>query len=201
MATLLLSRPEKTTRGQDLRRTLLHLLHGFQAVENALTIFALPFSSHAELLAIAGHPEILAQFDAHVGDTACHMRAQMIWELYEYYKLAERREWVIIALEALARVKFQTVALMLALHKKNGYMRALGFGSVISFGQLFDKVGWTGFLDNFDQKVRFFTSRWNPCSNTASHSAQKRLRRFRFVLQRVPNSRHTTRFGTYRPFR
>lgn len=151
MATLLLSRPEKTTRGQDLRRTLLHLLHGLQAIQNALTTLALPFSSHSNLLSISGHVDILAQFDAHAGDTACHMRAQMIWQVYEYYKLAERREWIILALEGLAVVKAETIALMVALHKKNGYMRALGFGSIISFGQLFDRVGWTEFLDSFEK--------------------------------------------------
>jgi hypothetical protein len=155
MATLVLARPDKTTRGQDLRRTLLHLLHGFQAIENALATFLLPFSSHQDLLAILGHRGILADFDAHVGDTACHMRAQMIWEVYEYHKLASRRDWINLALVSLARVKAETIALLLALHKKNGYMRALGFGTIVPYGQIFDRIGWSAFVDMFDKRASF----------------------------------------------
>lgn len=147
MATLLLARPSKESRGKDLKRTLLHLLHGLHSIENALRCFILPFSSHESLLATPGHPNILADFDAHVGDTACHMRAQMIWEVSEYYKPCQRRAWVDLALIALSQVKMQTISLMLALHGKRGYMRALGFGSIVTYGQIFDRIGWTAFLD------------------------------------------------------
>ena len=152
MATLLLANPAKETRGQDLKRTLLHILHGLQAIENALETFSLVYSPHDILLSDPERKDILADFDAHVGDTACHMRAQMIWEVYQHYRTPESRTWIDEALIALAQVKADTVALMVALHKKNGYMRALGFGSRVKYGQIFDRIGWLSFVDMFEMR-------------------------------------------------
>ena len=153
MATLLLASPAKESRGQDLKRTLLHILHGLQAVEDALETFSLAHSPHDVLLSDPEHKDILADFDAHVGDTACHMRAQMIWEVYQHYQEPESRSWIDEALIALAQVKADTIALMVALHKKNGYMRALGFGSRVRYGQIFDRIGWSSFVDMFDNRI------------------------------------------------
>ena len=153
MATLLLASPAKETRGQDLKRTLLHIFHGLQAVGDALETFSLAYSPHDILLSDPEHKDILADFDAHVGDTACHMRAQMIWEVYQHYREPESRTWIDEALIALAQVKADTIALMVALHKKNGYMRALGFGSRVSYGQIFDRIGWSSFVDMFDKRM------------------------------------------------
>jgi len=153
MATLLLANPAKETRGQDLKRTLLHILHGLQAVEDSLETFSLAFSPHDILLSDPEHKDILADFDAHVGDTACHMRAQMIWEVYQHYRAPESRAWIDEALIALGQVKTDTVALMVALHKKNGYMRALGFGSRVRYGQIFDRIGWSSFVDMFEGQI------------------------------------------------
>jgi len=153
MATLLLANPIKESRGQDLKRTLLHILHGLQAVEDALETFSLAYSPHDILLSNPEHKDVLADFDAHVGDTACHMRAQMIWEVYEHYREQESRTWIDEALIALAQVKADTIALIIALHKKNGYMRALGFGSMVRYGQIFDRIGWSSFVDMFDKRM------------------------------------------------
>ena len=153
MATLLLASPAKEARGQDLKRTLLHILHGLQAVEDALETFSLAFSPHDTLLSDPEHKDILADFDAHVGDTACHMRAQMIWEVYQHHQAPESRAWIDEALIALGQVKTDTVALMVALHKKNGYMRALGFGSRVRYGQIFDRIGWSSFVDMFEGRM------------------------------------------------
>ena len=81
------------------------------------------------------------------------MRAQMIWEVYQHYREPESRGWIDEALIALAQVKADTIALMVALHKKNGYMRALGFGSVVRYGQIFDRIGWSSFVDMFDMRM------------------------------------------------
>lgn len=153
MATLLLASPTKETRGQDLKRTLLHVLHGLQAVEDALETFSLAYSPHDILLSDPEHKDILSDFDAHVGDTACHMRAQMVWEVYQHYREPESRTWIDEALIALAQVKADTIGLMTALYKKNGYMRALGFGSRVRYGQVFDRVGWSSFVDMFDERA------------------------------------------------
>ena len=153
MATLLLVSPTKETRGQDLKRTLFHILHGLQTIEDALEIFSFAYSPHDILLSDPEHKDILANFDAHVGDTACHMRAQMIWEVYQHYRAPESRTWIDEALIALAQVKADTVALMVALHKKNGYMRALGFGSRVKYGQIFDGIGWSSFVDMFERRM------------------------------------------------
>jgi len=153
MATLLLASPAKEARGQDLKRTLLHILHGLQAVEDALETFSLAFSPRDTLLSDPEHKDILADFDAHVGDTACHMRAQMIWEVYQHHRALESRAWIDEALIALGQMKTDTVALMVALHKKNGYMRALGFGSRVSYGQIFDRIGWLSFVDMFEGRT------------------------------------------------
>jgi hypothetical protein len=153
MATLLLSNSERQVRGQDFRRTLFQLLHGFQAIQNALNLFALPFASHDDLLTTSGHPDILGEFDGHVGDTACHLRAQMVWRVYDYYKLAERRHWIPVALDTLERVKAETVALLIELHRKSGYARALGFNRTTSYGEIFDRIGWSAFLDELTTEV------------------------------------------------
>ena len=136
-----------------MKRTLLHIIHGLQAVEGALETFSLAYSPHDILLSDPEHKDILADFDAHVGDTACHMRAQMIWEVYQHYREPESRTWIDEALIALAQVKADTIALMVALHKKNGYMRALGFGSRVTYGQVFDRIGWSSFVDMFDKRM------------------------------------------------
>jgi hypothetical protein len=153
MATLLLASPAKETRGQDLKRTLLHILHGLQAIEDSLETFSLAYSPHDILPSDPEQKGILAAFDAHVGDTACHMRAQMIWEVYQHYREPESRTWIDEALIALGQVKADTVTLMVALHQKNGYMRALGFGSRVRYGQIFDRIGWSSFVDMFDNKT------------------------------------------------
>ena len=153
MATLLLANPAKQTRGQDLKRTLLHILHGLQAVEDALETLSFAYSPHDILLSDPERKDILANFDAHVGDTACHMRAQMVWEVYQHYREPESRIWVDEALIALAQVKADTIALMVALHKKNGYMRALGFGSRVTYGEIFDRIGWSSFVDMFEKRM------------------------------------------------
>lgn len=153
MATLLLASPAKETRGQDLKRTLLHILHGLQAIEDALETFSLAYSPHDTLLSGPEHGDILADFDAHVGDTACHMRAQMMWEVYQHYREPESRTWIDEALIALGQMKADTVALMVALYRKNGYMRALGFGSRVRYGQIIDRVGWSSFVDMFDNRT------------------------------------------------
>ena len=152
MATLLLASPTKETRGQDLKRTLLHILHGLQAIEEALDTLSLAYSPHDVLLSDPDHRGILADFDAHVGDTACHMRAQMVWEVYQHYQEPDSRTWIDEALIALAQVKADTIALMVALHKKNGYMRALGFGSRVRYAQIFDRIGWSSFVDMFEKR-------------------------------------------------
>jgi len=77
----------------------------------------------------------------------------MIWEVYQHYREPESRAWVDEALIALAQVKTDTVALMVALHKKNGYMRALGFGSRVRYGQIFDRIGWSSFVDMFEGRI------------------------------------------------
>ena len=136
MATSLLANPAKETRGQDLKRTLLHILHGLQAVEDTLETLSSTYSPHDILLSNPERKDVLADFDAHVGDTACHMRAQMVWEVYQHYREPESRIWIDEALIALAQVKADTIALMVALHKKNGYMRALGFSSRVMYGQI-----------------------------------------------------------------
>ena len=172
MATLLLASPSKESRGQDLKRTLLHILHGLQAVEDALETFSLAHAPHDVLLDDPERKDILADFDAHVGDTACHMRAQMIWEVYQQYRELESRSWIDEALIALAQVKADTIALMVALHKKNGYMRALGFGSKVRYGQIFDRIGWSSFVNMFDKRMggrnRTHQRSRSPCSDVST---------------------------------
>ena len=77
----------------------------------------------------------------------------MLWEVCQHYREPESRTWIDEALIALGQVKADTVALMVALHKKNGYMRALGFGSRVRYGQIFDRVGWSSFVGMFDNRT------------------------------------------------
>jgi hypothetical protein len=86
------------------------------------------------------------------------MRAQMIWEAYEYYRPSERRTWINLALVALTQVKEQTINLMVSLYKTNGNVKALGFGSVATYERIFDTIGWWSFLDILDRKYTLPTT-------------------------------------------
>ena len=121
------------------------------------------------------------------------MRAQMVWEVYQHHREPESRMWIDEALIALAQVKEDTVALMVALHKKNGYMRALGFGSRVKYGQIFDRIGSSSSVDMFDKRLGGVI----PSLGTVTFPLPcLRHRQNRNLIERFPTSNSITREWT-----
>ncbi|CAF4065403.1 unnamed protein product [Adineta steineri] len=105
---------------------------------------------------MTGTNDILAEFDAHVGDCSCHLRAQMLLSLTCYYRESKRREWIHDAIEALKNIKNNIITMYSDIHRAHGVVRSLGFSSLISLDDLFDRIGCTSLfkiLDNQSSKI------------------------------------------------
>lgn len=143
--TLLFSKVDKQVRCQDVGRTVLQCLHGIHATEIALSIFHFMLSNPSNDT-LSSSP-IIGAFDAHVGDCACHTRAQMLWDLIEHFRTSPiLTESIAGAIALLSEIKVKTAKLLQVITIKNGNIRPLGFGSVVTMLDIFDHIGFTEFL-------------------------------------------------------
>ncbi len=150
MATiLLLAETDKIVRRKDVGRTVLHCLHGLHSIETALSVF------HSFISGMYNHAQpcsdVLALFDPHVGDCACHMRAQMLWDLIEYVSSSpEKRKFLEQAVQLLRESRLQTAILLQKLAKTNGNTSHLGFAPIITLSDIFQKIGFRTFMTLVD---------------------------------------------------
>ncbi|PBL04364.1 hypothetical protein ARMGADRAFT_51169 [Armillaria gallica] len=150
MATiLLLAETDKIVRRKDVGRTLLHCLHGLHSIETALSVF------HSFISGMYNHAQpcsdVLALFDPHVGDCACHMRAQMLWDLIEYVSSSpEKRKFLEQAVQLLRESRLKTAILLQKLAKTNGNTSPLGFAPIITLSDIFQKIGFRTFMTLVD---------------------------------------------------
>ncbi|KAK0469983.1 uncharacterized protein EV420DRAFT_1473099 [Desarmillaria tabescens] len=150
MATiLLLAEPDKPVRRKDVGRTVLHCLHGLHSIETALSIFhSFISNSHNHVQPCS---DVLASFDPHVGDCACHMRAQMLWDLIEDVSSSpEKKRFLEQAVQLLRESRVKTAILLQNLAKTNGNTGPLGFASIITLSDIFQKIGFRAFMTLVD---------------------------------------------------
>ncbi|KAK0204603.1 hypothetical protein DFS33DRAFT_1453146 [Desarmillaria ectypa] len=82
-------------------------------------------------------------FDPHVGDCACHMRAQMLWDLIEYVSSSpEKRRFLEHAVLLLRESRVKASILLQKLAKTNGNTGPLGFASIITLSDIFQQIGF-----------------------------------------------------------
>jgi hypothetical protein len=101
---------------------------------------------------MTGSNDILAEFDAHVGDCSCQLRAQMLLSLTWYYRQSKRREWIGDAVSVLKNIKRNIVTMYSDIHRAHGDLRLLGFSSLISLDDLFDRVGCRSLFNILDDQ-------------------------------------------------
>lgn len=138
--TLLLTSPGSQFKGHELGKNTLHCLHGLQNLIISLSKFLNVLTGRLE------HPlnaDILGDFDAHVGDCACHMRAQMLWEMIQHFKPPEKHQWIEQAVISLKEAQRKGFELLREFKQKKGHFRGMGFGLMISYRELFDRIGFT----------------------------------------------------------
>jgi hypothetical protein len=151
MATILLRLDDKNIRHTEVSKILVRLLYGVHDLETALVRFDTIYSGELEKT-----HEIMAEFDAHVGDCGCHLRAQMLWDLTEHYRDAKRREWIGHTVKILRDIKKKIVVLYSDIRRVNGNIRLLGFSSPTPLFDLFDRIGCKPLftiLDDYSSKT------------------------------------------------
>ncbi|KAK0204611.1 hypothetical protein DFS33DRAFT_671781 [Desarmillaria ectypa] len=150
MATiLLLAEADKPVRRKDVGRTVLHCLHGLHSIETALSTF------HSFISDSYNHvqpcSDVLAMYDPHVGDCACHMRAQMLWDLIEYVSSSpEKKRFLEQAVLLLRESRAKAAILLQKLAKTNGNTGPLGFASIITLSDIFQQIGFRAFMTLVD---------------------------------------------------
>lgn len=135
MSVILLAKLDKQIAGaKDLERVALRCLHATQVIEGALVTF---ISAMSDTTPRAGScADIMGVFDAHVGDCACHIRAQMLWELVGHCRLVGY-EWMCRAILGLRGAKVEILSLLSSIRQHQNLHR----GSISTYGDLFRHVG------------------------------------------------------------
>ncbi len=145
MATILLESTDKIIKSTELCKTLTKLLYGTHNLEMALTQFNAVCSG-----TIVGIDDMMLEFDAHVGDCGCHLRAQMLLSLTGYYSDPTRRQWIDSVIEVLRNINQKIIALYRGIRRLSGDLRLLGFSSSISLVDLFDRIDCTSLFAILD---------------------------------------------------
>lgn len=141
---LLLNHAHKQVRQQDIGRTILQCLHGLHSIETALSVF---HSITSELYSdIQPSSDVVGAFDAHVGDCACHMRAQMLWEVISHFRTSKNAFFLERAITLLNELKAKAALLLQRIGKMNGNARALGLGSKTTVSDILQHIGFGEFL-------------------------------------------------------
>ncbi|TFK20748.1 hypothetical protein FA15DRAFT_707821 [Coprinopsis marcescibilis] len=151
---LLLSDASKPVCYRDLDRVVFQCLLGAHSMWKALSIFhqsvragCAPSKDHIQ--------SPLSAFDAHIGDCACQVRSQMIWELIEAYREPTREEILQRAIETLAKVRAQAAFLLHEVvqgHGKGRKLRPAHLDALTTNQQVWRQIGFVE-LFNFTGKV------------------------------------------------
>ncbi|KAK0449972.1 hypothetical protein EV421DRAFT_1293568 [Armillaria borealis] len=170
MATiLLLAKTDKIVRSKDVSRIILHCLHGLHSIETALSVFhSVVSDSYKDVQPCT---EVLAMFDPHVGDCACHMRAQMLWDLIDYVSSSpEKKRFLEHAVLLLRECRVKSVVLLQKLAKTNGNTGHLGFPSIITLSDIFQQIGFRAFITLVDANSHSSGSNTPAMSETSFDS-------------------------------
>jgi hypothetical protein len=150
---LLLSDANKPLRYKDLGRVALQCLHGVHSMWKALSILQsvipcggleTPSTTSSTLPS-----RLLSAFDAHVGDCACPTRAQMLWELVQFYNIPEKKDALKRAVTMLQEIRIQAALLLQEIEQSYGKPRTPGLDALQTHLSVWQRIGFTRFLDLF----------------------------------------------------
>jgi catabolite regulation protein CreA len=148
VVALILSDAQKAVRYKDLGRTVLQCLHGVHYMESTLRIFQ-SAASYGSLQASASSTpsQILAIFDPHVRDCACHVRAQMLSELTRLYGAPEKQDLLSFAIACLGEVRKEAAILLREIEGNAGKPRTPELNSLKTCSDVWKHIGFLRFLD------------------------------------------------------
>lgn len=138
MTTIFVEPAGKNIKSTELCKTLTKLLYSTRNLEMALVQFNTICSEE-----VKGSDDMILKFDAHVGDCGCHLRAQMLLCLIEYYHDAAKRQFISDVIQILHVIEQNILVLYRDIGRLSGDLRLLGFSSSISLVHLFDRIGCT----------------------------------------------------------
>ncbi|CAF1071203.1 unnamed protein product [Adineta steineri] len=147
MATILLGSDDKYTKNAELAKVLIRLLCAAQNLDAALVQFDRLYSNPSKI----GTDNILLEFDAHVGDCGCQLRAQMLLSLTEYYRDAKKREWISKAIQVLSGIKKNIVNEYLKNRQLKYNIRLSGSSSSNSMIDILERIGCKPLFAILDQ--------------------------------------------------
>ena len=151
MVSILLSSDDKKIKYGDLSKTLIRLLYGVHDLHVALGQFDTTYSGE-----VSETDDMLAEFDAHIGDCGCQLRAQMLWRLTEHFREPKSREWIHNAIPILEDIKNKIVAMYCDIRRLKGDNQLAGFSSSIPLVDIFDRIGCRPLftiLDDYSSKI------------------------------------------------
>ncbi|UJR11970.1 hypothetical protein I4U23_016148 [Adineta vaga] len=75
--------------------------------------------------------DMLSEFDGHIGDCGCQLRAQMLWSITEHYRESKSREWIGNVVQTLQHIKNKIIAMYCDIRRVKSDNQFLGFPSSI----------------------------------------------------------------------
>lgn len=92
---------------------------------------------------------LLSAFDAHVGDCSCQTRAQMLWELVQFYNTPEKGDTLKRAVTLLQEIRIQAALLLQEIEQSRGKRRTPALDALKTHLSIWQRIGFTQFLDVF----------------------------------------------------
>jgi hypothetical protein len=147
---LLLSDANKPLRYADLSRVALQCLYGAHSMWKALSILQSAIPCGELGIPSTTSSRILSAFDAHVGDCSCQTRAQMLWELVQFSNKQEKKNDLERAIKMLQEIRIQAALLLQEIEQSHGKPRIPGLDALKTHLGVWQRIGFTNFLDLFD---------------------------------------------------
>ncbi|CAF1302275.1 unnamed protein product [Adineta ricciae] len=151
MVSILLGSDDKIVKCSDVSKTLIRLLYGVHDLGVALVRFDTSYSSQ-----VIGMDDMLAEFDGHIGDCGCQLRAQMLWNITEHYREAKSREWIANIVQTLEHIKNRIITMYCDIRRLKTNKQSLGFPPSIQLADIFERIGCKSLftiLDNHSSKT------------------------------------------------
>lgn len=150
---LLLSDANKPLRYADLSRVGLQCLYAAHSMWKALSILqSAILCRELETLSTTSSTlpsRLLSAFDAHVGDCSCQTRAQMLWELVQFYGIPEKQDTLDRAIIMLQELRIQAALLLQEIEQSHGKPRIPTLDALRTHLSVWQRIGFTRFLNLF----------------------------------------------------
>ncbi|KAG2117199.1 uncharacterized protein F5147DRAFT_671705 [Suillus discolor] len=148
---LLLSDVNKPVRYADLSRVAFQCLCATHSMWKALSILrsAISYRELETPTSFTPPSQLLSAFDAHVGDCSCQTRAQMLWELVQFYNIPEKKDALDRAITMLQELRIQATLLLQEIELSCGKPRIPTLDALGTHLSVWQRIGFTRFLDHF----------------------------------------------------